>query len=277
MSLEDLDKVIADSDPQALGQIEGVRKIADEIGQPLEIPEVESYSLDTDVKKFQGFKALFKLKATLFWIWLKNLSVENFKKTISWSVEKKQQIQQAQQKFKYWPTKSRLLLQGAVVVSIGIIIFSYFAFIKKTLVYKQELFMTSFEEMADEKWDLSKTDSSGRSKEYFYNSSRIPKNIFKLKKIVVNIQPSENSGSNPMVAFEFSLEGSSSEALLEIKDREGEILDLVQRTVESQTFDELNEINGKKMISDKVKVIINQALTLGKIRQVYIQGIILKP
>ncbi len=31
------------------------------------------------------------------------------------------------------------------------------------------------------------------------------------------------------------------------------------------------------MISEKVKTVINRVLTLGKIRQVYIQGVILKP
>lgn len=68
--------------------------------------------------------------------------------------------------------------------------------------------------------------------EELYNSLAFQNN-FQIKKIVVNIQPSAGSGPNPMVAFEFSFEGNSSEVLLEIKDREGEIIDQVQRTISS--------------------------------------------
>jgi len=133
--------------------------------------------------------------------------------------------------------------------------------------------MTSFTQMAEKEWDISEDES----RETFYNSSRIPKNIFKLKKIVVNIQPSPGSGPNPMVALEISLEGGSSEVLLEIKDREGEVLDQVQRTVEGYTFEDLNEADGKKEMTEKVRSTVNRLLTLGKIRKAYIQGFILKP
>lgn len=275
MTLEDLDKVISETDPNALESIEGVRKIAAEIGQPLEILDADSF-LDGDVenlKKFQGFKGQVKLKSILFWVWLKNLAIESARKSSTWSAEKKKQAAEASRKYKYWPTKSKLLLQGAIVLLLAAMLVAYYSFVKKTLFYKQELFITSLESIADKTFDVSEDES----KETFYNSSRIPKNIFKLKKIVVNIQPSAGSGPNPMVAFEFSLEGSSSEVLLEIKDREGEILDQVQRTVESYSFDELNDVEGKKEISEKVRTTINRLLTLGKIRKVYIQGIILKP
>lgn len=273
--MEDLDKIIEQSDPTALQNIEDVRKIAAEIGQPLEILEPDDL-LDPDANHKNGFKDKLKLKSILLWVWFKALVFESIAKSIDWAGVKKKQFAEAKQKYRHWPTKSKLLLQGAIVLFVGTIVFSYFAFVKKTLVYKQELFMTSFEIMADHTWDLSKEEGLGSS-ETFYNSSRIPKNIFKLKKVVVNIQPSERSGPNPMVAFEFSLDGSSSEALLEIKDREGEILDQVQRTIEDYSFDEINDIDGKKMITDKVKITINRLLTLGKIRNVYIQGYIIKP
>ena len=69
MSLEDLDKAIADADPTALSNIESVRKIAEEIGQPLEILEADSFSLETDIeklKKLQGIKAKLRLKSIIF-------------------------------------------------------------------------------------------------------------------------------------------------------------------------------------------------------------------
>jgi flagellar basal body-associated protein FliL len=275
MSLEDLDKVIAESDPSALDNIEGVRKIASEIG-PLEVFEVDPYDLEANLAHVKGFKAKFKLKAILLWIWLRSTLNDLIIKAETNAVEKWHQFKDAKQKYRHWPVRSKLLLQGAIALFIVSIVIAYLAFVKKTLFYKQELFLTSFEQMADKSWDTSKIDSH-LPPETFYNSSRISKNIFKLKKIVVNIQPSESSGPNPMVAFEFSLEGNSSEVLLEIKDREGEILDQVQRTIEAYSFDEINDIEGKKAITEKVRMTINRILTLGKIRRVYIQGIILKP
>jgi flagellar basal body-associated protein FliL len=271
MSLEDLDKVIAAADPNALENIEGVRRIAEEEGI-LEIPDADSL-VDADAKNMDGLKAKLKLKAILFWVWLKSMIIENAKQFVVWLSEKKTQAVEAKGKFRHWPIKSKLLFFGGIFLFMGALAVAYFAFVKKSLVYKQELFITSFEPLADHKWDISEENSM----ETFYNSSRIPKNIFLLKKIVVNIQPSSSSGPNPMVAFEFSLEGNSSEVLLEIKDREGEILDQVQRTIEAFTFDELNDFEGKKIVSEKVRATINGLLTLGKLRKVYIQGIILKP
>ena len=273
MSLEDLDKVIAESDPAALQSIEGVRTVAAELTQPIEIFESDIDLDDAEkLKNLQGFKAKIKLKAALFMAWLKSSAIEGFKKSGTWAVEKKKQAAEAKQKFRHWPTKSKLLLQAAVLVFIGALVFSYFAFIKKSLFYKPELFMTSLEVIAEKTYEIPTDEPL----ETFYNSSKIPKNIFSLKKIVVNIRPSESSGPNPMVAFEFSLEGNSSEVLLEIKDREGEILDQVQRTIEDYTFDDLDDMEGKKMITEKVRTTVNRVLTLGKIRKVYIQGIILK-
>ena len=273
MSLEDLDKVIAESDPNAMKEIEVVRDIAAEIGKPLEVLEAD-FALDAEnLPKTQNFKTKLKLKSIMLWLWLKTSTIEGAKKFGSWSIEKKKQVQEANSKMRHWPTQSKVLFYGAIFLAIGAIVFAYFAFVKKSLVYKQELFMASFEEMAQKKYDIAEDES----RDTFYNSSKIPKNIFKLKKMVVNIQPSAGSGPNPMVAREFSREGGSSEALLEIKDREGEILDQVQRTVEGYSFDDLNEFEGKKELTEKVRSTVNRLLTLGKIRRVYIQGFILKP
>jgi flagellar basal body-associated protein FliL len=272
MSLEDLDKVISEADPDALKNIEGVREIAAEIGKPLEVLEDQAID-DEKIKHSRGFKGKLKLKAILFWVWLKNSLLEGIKHFGAWALRKKEQGQEGAKKFNELPGASKGIALGGIAILVVAIIFSYFAFVKKSLYYKQELFMTSFDEMAQQKWDTAEDTS----RDTFYNSSRIPKNIFKLKKIVVNIQRSQGSGSNPMVALELSLEAGSSEVLLEIKDREGEILDQVQRTTESYTFDDLNDPEGKRELTEKIRSVINRVLTLGKIRRVYIQGIILKP
>lgn len=275
MSLEELDSIIAKEDPEALQNIEGVRSVAAEQGAIIEILEYdesaeEKKKLKHKIKKLKG-------KTLILWIWAKNRSIENAKKFGVWTVETakhgKENLGNAAKTFKEWSIAQKLLFVSAILISAGAGTFAYMAFVKKSFSHKEEMFLTSLLSLSENTITLS----GDAAMETFYNSSRIPKNIFSLKRMVVNIQPSESSGANPMVAYEFSLEGNSTEVLIEIKDREGEIIDQVQRTIEDHTFDELNSVEGKKMIADKVRSTVNRLLTLGKIRYVYIQGVIFKP
>ena len=84
--------------------------------------------------------------------------------------------------------------------------------------------------------------------EDFFGSLQLSEHVILLKRIVVNLKPSENSGSNPMVAFEIFVEGSGQETAIELKDREKEFLDLVQRVTENMTYDELVTETGKKRL-----------------------------
>jgi flagellar basal body-associated protein FliL len=95
--------------------------------------------------------------------------------------------------------------------------------------------------------------------------------------MVVNIQPSESSGPNPMAAYEFSLEGNSTEVLIEIKDREVELRDLMYRTIEDFTFEQADSPEGKELLTEKLRKEVNMVLTQGKIRKVWIKTAIVKP
>jgi flagellar basal body-associated protein FliL len=80
-----------------------------------------------------------------------------------------------------------------------------------------------------------------------------------------------------MGAFEFYLEGEDSEVIVEVKDREVEIRDRMQRTLEEFTFDQAADADGKKMIVDKLKKEINQSLSTGKIRKIWFKTVVIKP
>ncbi len=278
MSLEELDKVIAEEDPDALQGLESVRDIGEADSSPTLEPLLpEEYLNHLKAPRLGRWIQRTKTKGILLWIWAKTQSVESGKRLITWSLKTFQDLQQQIRSyiktFKEWPLNRRLAFSMGVVLLTGTFIFTYLAFVKKSFHTKHELFMTSLLSWSEDVIEIA----DGTNNETFYNSTRIPKNIFNLRKIVVNIRPSENSGPNPMAAFEFSLEGNSTEVLIEIKDREGEILDRVQRAVEEYSFDELNSANGKRMITEKVRATINGLLTLGKIRHVFIQGVIFKP
>lgn len=80
-----------------------------------------------------------------------------------------------------------------------------------------------------------------------------------------------------MAAVEFFLEGLSPEAIIEVKDRETEIRDLFQRTMEDMTYGELASAEGKQQLTEKLRLALNAYLTKGKIRRVFIKEIVVKP
>ncbi len=96
-----------------------------------------------------------------------------------------------------------------------------------------------------------------------------------LPKVIVNLQPSETSGENPMGAFEVFVGADSQDTAVEVKDREQEIRDLVQRALESFTYDEANSLVGKERIKEVLRDRINAILNQGFIYNIYFNNIIL--
>lgn len=80
-----------------------------------------------------------------------------------------------------------------------------------------------------------------------------------------------------MGAYEFYLEGMVPEVVIEIKDREVEIRDLMQRVLEEFNFDQAESAEGKLLINEKLKKEVNAKLTTGKLKQVWIKTAIVKP
>lgn len=140
------------------------------------------------------------------------------------------------------------------------------------IIKPEPLFLNSLEA-----WSQETTTLASATKEMFYNSPRTAQNIFLMKKMMANIKRSDNSGLNPMGAFEFFVEGTASDVMIEIKDREAEMEDLFLRTIEEMTYDQLDTGEGKQMLCDQLKQALNQVLTKGHVRSVYYKSIIIKP
>lgn len=98
---------------------------------------------------------------------------------------------------------------------------------------------------------------------------------FLLSKIVVNLTPSAGI-PNPMGAFEFYLGLDSKETAIEIKDREKEMLDLVQRTVEEFTYDEVMGQIGQVRMKARIRDALNKSLRQGRVTKVYISTMVTK-
>lgn len=111
----------------------------------------------------------------------------------------------------------------------------------------------------------------------FYDSARASQNLVSLKRMVFNIKASRSSGPQPMAAVELFIEGYAPDVIIEIKDREPELLDLFQREGEQLTYDQLSTSEGKRNFSEKLQNTVNQVLTEGKVKKIYLKNFILKP
>ncbi len=275
MSLEDLDRIIQENDPEALAKLETIKSSTELNSQKMVLHQIDDAAGDPKKGKNEKWEQ-FKFKSRLFLRWLQAKATELFFQALEGSKKAfqvlKQKKAQTQERTKKWTKKDKLLFTSLILVVFAIPAFVYLAFFKKALTYKSELFIPSLLSVADHVWNAQED----QMREGFYNNLKIPKNIFSLRKMVINLQPSENSGPNPMVAYELSLEANSREALVEIKDREGEVIDGVQRSLEELTYDELSGPEGRMLVEDKVKTRVNQILTLGKVRFVYVVGVIFK-
>lgn len=132
--------------------------------------------------------------------------------------------------------------------------------------------------MSYSEWGVPVEDYNPLSEtQLFFENPKTAKNLVELKKMMVNIKPSQNSGPNPMLAFTVSIEGVSKEVVVEIKDREAEFLDMSQRLAEEFTYDELSGTEGKQELSSKILDAANSVLTSGQARKVYYSSFIIKP
>lgn len=112
--------------------------------------------------------------------------------------------------------------------------------------------------------------------ESFFDNARLNKNLITIRKMVVNLKPSEQSSANPMLAFEITIEGMTNEVVVEIKDREAELKDLILRTTEDFTYDELSSVTGKQNLTEKLLLTVNSQLTKGHIRKIFYKSFVLK-
>jgi flagellar basal body-associated protein FliL len=113
--------------------------------------------------------------------------------------------------------------------------------------------------------------------EAFYASPRVKTYSYQLKPIVINLKRKDGSSKNPMGFFEFVLDGSSGDVLVEVKNRETEIVDMVQRVIEGMKYEEIDSQEGKLILKEVLRKELNKILIEGTLRKVQIQSIILKP
>lgn len=296
INAEQLDKVLAEEDPEFLHQMSDLSSDKSlSASEPAEEDENEAFQIEKELwqtgkswqqkisKKFPYLVfVFFKIKRltrrmgdhlSSLKIWIVNLAevLKVFlKKGYKYGIAK---IKTAIQSFKSLSAIQKIVLFTTIVGLVGVGYMLKLSFTKGIIPKDSPLYIQNLEDKADQVF--STTDSELES---FYDNLRGAGNTIFIQKIVVNLKIIEKLNHvNPMGAFDFYIQGITPEVAVEIKDRESEIRDRMQRVAEEFSFEQLDTVSGKKELTEKLKTEINNILTTGRIKKIYIKTIILKP
>lgn len=301
LSLESLDSLIAEEDPdfsaslEAIGPAEELSASIYDEGLAFEYTldeEVRRWSEGSDVRKKVYARAPFiphliygyNVRRTAFRLALEKEKVRSieFLKNIVPNTKSGLQklsalvrgtIANFNKTFSEFSKVKKISFAVLVFATAPLLVIAFLGIKGRLVAPPQDLFIGSLAEISDQNYlaaDVGTTES-------FYDSPRISQNILLMRRMVVNLQRSESSGPNPMGAFEFYLEGTGNDVLVEIKDREAEVEDLFARTTEELNYDQLESAEGKRLLCDRLRKEVNRILTQGMVRKVFLKTAIIKP
>lgn len=249
-----------------------------EFGDESNSPIIQSESLKVKLKKLKkkvqsglthlGEKIFFRAKYLAIW-----LVMEFPKKLLKlWKIIAKA-IGKIAHVYSHWSTKRKFLFFISFI-SISITIYFYYKIVRDNLLaYEDHQFYGSMEELSDYSFSYNADSNT----EPFYNSPRVKVYSFKMKPIVVNLKDSEESNGTPMGYFEFIFIGNSGDVVVEFKNRESEMIDLVERVIETKTYEALDTIEGKEDLKEDIRKELNKKLTDGTLKKVEIHNFFIKP
>lgn len=179
-------------------------------------------------------------------------------------------------KINYFAELSRI--DKTLLIAIPILILSIGYLARKSLhkgwvPTTYEPYLSSFERVANRVYQFESTEAF----EPFDSPLRHPDYTVLYDKLVVNLKRNQRSSSVPMGAFELYIEGSSKETAIELKVREKAIIDLIERNIETFSYDELDSDVGKRKLKLVLRKEINSLLNNGWIKRVYFKTFIIKP
>ncbi|MBX3021544.1 MAG: flagellar basal body-associated FliL family protein [Bdellovibrionales bacterium] len=112
--------------------------------------------------------------------------------------------------------------------------------------------------------------------ESFYTAFPQERHEFLFQRMKVNLRRTAENPL-PMGAFEIIVLLDSKDTAIEVRDREVEFFDLLQRVFEEETFVDLETELGKQKLKSRLKRELNQKLTQGWVKDVNYKTFILKP
>lgn len=300
ISLEDIDKILEEDDPGFSQSLEEVREAAEETDVEIESLDIDAVDLESEeegeVKRpsrlrqlvvFRAFSAI-KDRARLFCLafinrskmfavhakdWLRvrpreylGYAIAQLKRLLAW-------VRLGIESFKKWSWSQKIVFLaflGFLFLGSG---FLFLNFKGRWVPTIDKPLIADFGSVAEKSWS-----TKGESFVPLFQALRQPEHRYLFEKVVVNLRrPEFSEDSNPMGLFEFYVELDARSTAIEVKARERELLDLLQRTIEGETYNSLTGEPGKQRLKNLIRQELNQVLNQGWVKDVYISNMVLKP
>jgi len=133
-------------------------------------------------------------------------------------------------------------------------------------------FLRSWTEVADATYPILPEDLV----ENIDDPLKHPEYTVLIHRIAANLK-APNPHRTPMVTAELYIEASNQDAAIEIKDRELEVRDSLERVFEETTFEELDTKGGKERLKVHIRSTLDQILNKGHIKRVFFSSLNMVP
>lgn len=174
--------------------------------------------------------------------------------------------------FRDLPLKGKLMIFAALGFGALAVMTMKYTLGGKISFGVSQRFLRSFADVADATYTYSESEPIDDFTDPLFH----PEHVLLLDKFVVNLRRPQD-GSNPMGLFEFYLEASNQDCAVELKNRSGEVRDVISRTIEQMPYSELVTVEGKEKLKIIIRKNINAIVTRGQVRRVFYKTVILKP
>lgn len=296
--LEDIDKILEEDDPGFAQELDDVKAAAEDSSDvEIESIDIDESSLGTEVdeeddtnshrpslmsripalrsllKMPKNLKANFSLYLSQALEWVKFRPKEYFKFFLSRIKALFRVLLGTVRIFQQWPLTKKLALIVLILVGAsGLTLLKWN--LKGTWIPAIDRpLLKDFSSVADRIHSLEDPQWVP-----LFQALRQPEHRYLFDKVVVNLKRSDfDPDTNPMGLFEFYVELDSKDTAIEVKSRELELLDLLQRTVEGESYSALSGEAGKQRLKNLIRQELNQVLNRGWVKDVYISNIVLKP
>lgn len=170
--------------------------------------------------------------------------------------------------YRQYSKRQYLLFFLALGMALGLYMVSHDIVRNFRADLQKDPFLKSFKEVADSETEIDAEEGG----EDILSPLRHPEYAVLLPRIIANLKPPSPSRS-PMVALELYIEATNQDCAIEIKDRRVEIKDLIQRTLEETTFEQLENHEGKERFKIHLRLALNKILNKGRAKRVFFHSL----
>lgn len=257
----DVDRLLQQADPEFHASLEAVRAVENAADV-----HIEASVLDIEGGDEDGFERATKDEPSPSRrITLKALPADLFGYARS-------QLRSGLHAFRAMTVGQKLLFVGLILIA-GLTVYLGLANLRGTWLPRLNApVLTGFGKYADH------VESIGKDEEWVSLAAEFPPDVheYLFKPFKVNLRATAEN-PQPMGAFEFVVTLDAKETAIEARDREVEMVDLIQRVFEDESVHDLATELGKGRLKSRILREINAKLSQGRVTDVHFKTFVLKP